>query len=92
MARVVKDIEKTSAKLEQMANKAANVGKPFAIAFAGAIAIAAKSNAALAHELDRVKRSFSDVAGEIGKAALPARQDLRGCRRGLGALVPEPES
>lgn len=96
LTTIVDDVAKTSAKVEAAANKIGGFGMLIGGAMGAAVAVAAKNNAELAAEVEKVKGAFNGAANELGTMMLPvvkavseAVEELAGRLRGLSPEAKE---
>lgn len=71
-------IEQTAKQLKRVSAGLAQMSAPFAVAVAGAIAAAAKTNTEMASATKRSRDLLTQVGSEVGKAFLPAIESANG--------------
>lgn len=76
MAQVAKTTEDAAKKVKEAAKGVADVGMLFAAGIGGAVAAAAKTNAQMKAQLDKLQALFLTLAGDIGDAFAPVVERL----------------
>lgn len=76
MQRVLADVEKVAKRLKRFGNDVAQIARPFLIGAVGLVAAAAKTNRAMANQMERLKGLFLTAASEIGMAFLPVVKQI----------------
>jgi phage-related protein len=75
MAQVLKDTEKATKQIAKVANEAARLAQPFALAAAGAVVAAATTNRAVERLTSQSADLFRTLGSEMGSALAPALKE-----------------